>query len=153
VDKETRETSDRTTSGKARPPLDVRIAAYLLYVGGSLQLALTFLLMTPVALPGAAHRVFLGAVTITTNTAEAVYLLCMAACNLVCAWGLMRYHKWAWWFTVTYSIYYSTDAALILPNHQLSTAITFAINAALIAWLWFRRELYGVRLGASHTRK
>jgi hypothetical protein len=134
--------TNESASCRRRPALDVRVVAYFLYVSGSIQLVLTLLLATPMALPAEAHPVFFGVLVIDSNAAEAVYQLCMAVCNLACAWGLMRCLKWAWWFTLAYSVYYSIDAALILPDHQISTAITFAINAALIAWLWFRRQAY-----------
>ncbi len=144
---------------KSRPPLDVRIVAYYLYFGGFLGLALSLLISVGVAkyADDASRRVLLGTVVLASRSAEAVYLVCISGCNLFCAWGLMRRVKFAWWFTVIFNIYWWVDEALSFPRlfaqYPLNMVVTVVFGILLFAWLWYRRELYGVRLGASHTKK
>jgi len=139
------------------PPLDVRIVAYFLYGMGFLLLALSLLLSIGVARSPESHRVLLGTVAVASGTVEAVYRSCTSVCTLFCAWGLLRHTKFAWWFTVMFHMYLWADAALSSPasfsRYPLNMAIGGAISMSLFAWLWYRKELYGVHFAGSRTKK
>jgi hypothetical protein len=53
--------------------------------------------------------------------------------------------KFAWWFAMALSAYYLTDEVLQLHRYPWRYAIGVAVEILLIAWLWFRREFYGIR--------
>jgi lysylphosphatidylglycerol synthetase-like protein (DUF2156 family) len=123
-------------------PLDVRIVAYYLYAN-----ALLCFVSIPFVVSGSSepqsHRVLLGLVLIASTLADSVYNLTTGICYLLCAWGLMRRAQWAWWFSLIFFVYASTDALLFLPGHRVTVAMSVAIDIALITWLWFRRDLFG----------
>jgi lysylphosphatidylglycerol synthetase-like protein (DUF2156 family) len=155
MDTETYEIRKGAIVYKSRPPLDVRVVAYFMYLGGFVALAIGLLLSAGVVKPAddASRRVLFGAVVLTSSTAEAIYLFCTSGCILFCAWGLMRRMKHAWRFALIYNAYNATDSMLVFPKYPVNAAIGIVIVATIIAWLWFRRGYYGVRLAAGSGRK
>ena len=137
------ERGDEIASEHKRP-LDVRIVAYFFYAIAYIRLVISILLAVGVAQPADSHRVLLGAMVISSGLADAIYVFCTGLWLLFCARGLMRNGKFAWWLTLAYLVYDSTDAALTIPKHPVNAVIWIALNLVGIAWLWFRRGLYGV---------
>jgi predicted anti-sigma-YlaC factor YlaD len=155
MENESYEARKGTIVYKSRPPLDVRIVAYFLYGVGFLQVVFSVLLGAQVGKPVGieTRRVLLGTVVLSSALADAIYMLCLGTCHLFCAWGLMRRAGFSWWFALAFFIYYLIDEAFLFPKHHAVVLIGGAMGIALIAWLWFRRERYGVHLAASQTKK
>ncbi len=143
---------------KSLPPMDVQIVACYLYFFGFLELAVGLLWsITPAGSADHASRhVLLGTVVLATGSAEGIYMSCMSAGTLFCAWGLIRCIKFAWWFTVIFHIYGWVDTALSFPQSfsrsPVSIVGSMVLGLLLFTWLWLRRELYGVHLATSHTK-
>jgi hypothetical protein len=159
VENESYEVRKGTIVYKNRPPLDVRIVAYFSYFWGFFTLVVSLLLGAGLAKPAsdAPWRVFFGTTVLANGTTQGIYVFCTSCCTLFCAWGLMRRVKLAWWLTVLCSMYYWAEAAVSAPGlfsqYPVNTAIGAAISISEFAWLWYRRELYGVHLAASHAKK
>lgn len=155
MENETYEIHRGTIVHKSRPPRDVCIVAYLLYGIGFLLLVLSLLLTIGPAKSPESHHVLLGTVAVTSGTVEAIYLSCKSVFTVFCAWGLMRRARFAWWSTVIFHVYLWADAALSSPEsfsrYPLHMTVGGAVSISLFAWLWYRRELYGVHVGASHA--
>ncbi len=149
MESESYETHKGTIVDKSRLPLDVRIVAYYLYAMGFLFFVLSLLIGTALA-ESQPRRMLLGSVVIASRLADSVDNLAGGLGFLFCAWGLMRRIRFAWWFSLIFFVHCSTYVVLVLPQFKVDVA-SIAIDAALIAWLWFRRELYGVHLGPKGT--
>ena len=138
---------------KAKFPMDLRIATYLLFAIGFFQLLLGVLLITGVGhTKGYTRRVLCGTVLITTDTAWAAYMLCGGLAHVLCAWGLLRKEKLGWWGSFLLSIYYLIEGMLLLPNHALTVSIGTIINIGIVTCLWFRRNVYDIELEANMNR-
>ena len=153
MNKETREIPERPTSGKGRPPLDVRIVRGLCFLVALGQVPLGILFWSGAIKLVGTYRVFLGAVVVASEPAAGVYALFIGLCWLFCAWGLMRRTGRAWWFATVFSAYYLIDEALQFSRSPRDFVIGATIQISLIVWLWFRREYYGVHLAARSWRK
>jgi len=154
MDTETYEIRKGAIVYKSRPPLDVRIVAYYLYSLVVFRVVLAILLIGGVIESAESHRVLFGTVVLSSSLSDAVHAFLTGLYYLLCAWGLMRRIKWAWWFSLLFILLFSSpDGAFTFPKHQVNAVICVATDMALITWLWFRRELYGVHLAASHTKK
>lgn len=154
MDIETYELRGGTIVYKSRPPLDVRIVAYLVYVCAFLQLGVGLLLATGVAKPvDASWPILCGAIVLTSKGALVACQFSLGVCTLFEAWGLMRRMKFAWWLLLASTIYAMAEAVSHLAKYPVSAGIGIATGLPFFAWLWFRRELYGVHLGAKRTAK
>jgi len=153
MDTETHKIPEGTISGKSRPPRDVRIVAYLFYIGGFAGVLVSILLCSGLTEPDESHRVLLRAVVLANGLTQGVYTLFMGLCYLFIAWGLMRGVRLGWWFAMIYIVYCSAEGVLQFPGYPVAVTIGIVINISLIAWLWFRRELYGIHLAASRPKK
>ena len=141
------ETADQQiheAASKGKKPLDVRIVAYFLYGIGFIRLAISILLASGIAEPAEPYHVLLGSVVISSGPADAVYVFCTGLWRLFCAWGLMRSAKFAWWSTLLFFVYDSTDAAFTFRMHPTNALTWIALDMAIIGWLWFRRRLFGI---------
>ena len=129
-------------SRRSKPPLDVRIVAYYLYLMGFLSLAMAVLLGSGIAKPLGSFAVLAGTVQITSGLIYSVYTLCISSCNLLCAWGLMRRVKFAWWLSLISQIYLSVEWVLTYSKYPCAAHIIGVVNMAIVVWLLFRRGLY-----------
>jgi uncharacterized RDD family membrane protein YckC len=152
MDTETYEIRKGAIVYKSRPPLDVRIVAYYLYFIVFCRVALAILFASGVVKPAESHRVLFGTLAASSPLSHAIYWFLIGLCYFFCAWGLMRGIKLAWWFTVLFVLYESTDTAFMFPKYHYA-AVDLVGKMVFIGWLWFRRELYGVHLAARHTKK
>ncbi len=130
------------TSHEGKVPLDVRIVTYYLYAAGFVFLAVGLLTGIGLAAPEP-HRALFGSVLIASRLADSVDKFVSGICFVFCAWGLMRRMRLAWWFSLILFVYCLTFVVLLFPEYRVDVR-SVAIGGALIAWLWFRRELYGV---------
>jgi lysylphosphatidylglycerol synthetase-like protein (DUF2156 family) len=136
---------------KTRPPLDVRIVAYLLYSLAFWRVGLAILLASGVAKPAESHRVLFSSLPASSPLSHGVYWFLIGLCYFICAWGLMRRVTLAWWFTVLFSLYESTDTVFMLSKYHHYAVDRLVGTMVFLAWLWFRRGLYAVHLTPSHT--
>jgi hypothetical protein len=153
MDTETHEASGGTTSGRSRPPLDVRIVAWFYYAAGAIGALLGILSCSGATEPEEPYRVLFGAVVLADGLTQGVYTLFTALCYWFIAWGLMRGVKSAWWFAMIYFLYCLAEGALPFWGYPAVVATGIVVYISLIGWLWFRQGLYGVRFAASHTGK
>jgi hypothetical protein len=146
VRNETNEVHGGAISPRSRAPFDVRVVAYLFYSIAFVRIPLGILMAGGMVVPvGEPRPILLGFLVIASGVGEGVYSFLTGLCWLVCAWGLMRGMKFAWWFAMALSAYYLTDEVLQLHRYPWRYAIGVAVEILLIAWLWFRREFYGIR--------
>lgn len=127
-----------------RLPLDVRIVTYYLYALSILFFLLGLSVITGFAEPQP-HRILLGCVEVASRPADSLDKLLAGAAFLFCARGLMRRSRFVWWFSLVFFVYCSTDALLILPERPIGVAVSIGIDIALIVWLWFRKDVYGLQ--------
>jgi hypothetical protein len=153
VENETYEIRRGTIVYKSRPPLDVRIVPGFCFLVALGQVPLGILFLSGVTKLAGTYRVLFGAVVVASEKAAGVYALFVGICWLFCAWGLHRRMKFSWWFATIFSAYYLTDEALQFARSPRDFVIGAIIQISLIAWLWFRREFYGIRLAANHIEK
>lgn len=150
---ETHETSEGTISDKGGLPLDVRLLARLFYIAGGLLLICGILLCSGMIEPRKPYPALLGAVILADGLTQGVHGLFLGLCYWFLDWGLRRGIRFVWWFLMAPSIYYLIRGALLFPGYPVAVTISSALEMSFIAWLWFRRELYGVHLAASRTKK
>ena len=130
---------------KTKFTTDLRIAVYLLYAVGFIQLVFGVLLITGVGrTEGYTRRVLCGAVLLSTDTTWAAYMLCAGLAHALCAWGLTRKQKLGWWCAFLLSICYLIDDMFLFPTHGLVASIDIIINIGVITCLWFRRAVYDI---------
>ena len=126
---------------KTKSPMDLRIIVYLLYAVGFVQLLFGVLLVTGVGrTEGYTRRVLCGAVLLSTDTAWATYMFCAGLAQVLCAWGLSRKEKLAWWCALLLSICYLVDGMFLFPQQGLVALIWVIIELGIIMCLWFRRK-------------
>ena len=136
-------TADKGTfSPRRKPPLDVRVVAYYLYLLGFLNLALALLLGSGIAKPVGPVSILAGTIQITGGLTLSLYVLCTGVWDLVCAWGLVRRAEFAWWLSLMFQIYWSIEWVVTHAKYPLAAEICIAINTAIVVWLLFRRRLY-----------
>lgn len=150
---ETHETPEATISGKGRLPLDMRIVARLFYIAGGFLLIGGILLCSGVIEPRKPYPALLGAVVLADGLTQGVHGLFLGLCCWFLDWGLRRGMRFVWWFLMVLSIYDLIHGALLFPGYPVVVTIGSALEVSFIAWLWFRRELYGVHLAARRVRK
>jgi hypothetical protein len=146
MESETSGTHKEAVVYKSGRPTDIRIVAYYLYGIGSLFLMVGFLIGTGLAKPQP-HRMLFGSVVVASRLADSVDKVTGGVGFLLCACGLTRRIRFAWWFSLIFSVHCLTYVVLVVPEFQVDVP-GVALNAASIAWLWFRRDYYGVHLAA-----
>jgi hypothetical protein len=134
------------TTGKAGLPLDVRLVARLFYVIGGLCVLSGILLCSGAIKPREPYHILFGTVLLANGLTQGVYGLITGLLCLFGDWGLRQGSRLVWWFLVVSSVYYSILAVLMLPRYPVAATVIGAFQISLIAWLWFRRGLYSVRL-------
>jgi uncharacterized membrane protein len=138
--------------GKTKFPTDLRIVVYLLYAVGFIQLLIGVLLTIGVgSTEGYTQRVLCGTVLLSTDTAWATYMFCAGLAHVLCAWGLIRKEKLAWWCALLLSICYLIDHMLLFPKQGLVALICVIIDLGIITCLWFRRNVYDIGLEAKNS--
>ncbi|OHB63918.1 MAG: hypothetical protein A2Y77_13630 [Planctomycetes bacterium RBG_13_62_9] len=157
MENETCEEASGPISPKVGLPLDVRIVARILYVIGGLAVLRAILLCTGNMKAAEPYRVLFGTVVLADGLMQAVQSLFMGIFYLLCDWGLRRGMRFVWWFLMVYQMVYSVYPLIwgvfVFPGHSVAVAITIAVRISFIAWLWFRRELYGVHLAADRRKR
>lgn len=132
-----------------KTPLDLRIIVYILYVIGFFQLAVSGLLITPFARLGESERhILFGAITLSTKFPWIIYMSIFGISRLLCAQGLMRRLKLAWWATLIINLYELSDMFFSFPKNKLNALVfvgTF-INLSIIVWLFLRMKLFKKKL-------
>jgi hypothetical protein len=129
-----------------KSPIDVRIVSYFLYAIGFLQMALSMFLITGIGRLGAnqIRRALFGTILLSTELSFAIYMLCTGFLRLLCAWGLIRYRKFAWFLMFIYCIYDIMDMIYLYSTDKLNASFGLIINTAIIIWLLFRRSQYKI---------
>jgi hypothetical protein len=150
MDAETHEIREGVFPGKNRLPLDVRIVARLFYIAGGLAVLFGIFLCSGVIEPQKSFRAFFGAVVLTNGLTQGIYWLFDGLCYLLFDWGLRRGIRLVWWFLMISSACHLVYMALWFPGYPIGVTIGIALQVLFIAWLWFRKELYGVHLAGSH---
>ncbi len=133
---------------KLKMPLDVRIVAWLCFIGGFMGLGVVLLLAT-----GSMHfaadytrPIVFGAFSIASDLSSGIHALVTGIASLVCGYGIMKGLKFGWWLTLIYSINNIGDSVLLLLSyeHDNPAIIGMCISLALIIWLVYRRRLFKI---------
>lgn len=154
MDTQTHARPEGTLSGTSRLPLDVRIVARLLYITGGLGVFAAVLLWSGIAESWEFYPVFSGTLVPTTRLTQGAYFFLVGLWYLFLDWGLRRGRKSVWWLLLALSVYGLTAGVLWSRRHPTPYfAIAVVLQILFVAWLWFRRELYGVRLVAGRRKR
>jgi hypothetical protein len=137
VEKSSTVDDKETLSFRNGVPADVRAVAYYFY----LTSLLGFIMAALGAKTISSWRVF-GILPITSSLGDWACMLSSDLSGVFCAWGLMRGVKLAWWFTFLLIVYSLTGGASVFRTYPPTATVIMVINAALLGWLWFRRNLY-----------
>lgn len=131
-------------------PSDIRMVACALYMQGFFLLLIGLLLFGGFTKPQS-RRVLFGSVLVTNRQTDSIYRIVTGASSLVCGYCLTRRGlKFAWWFSLIWFVESVPDVVFVLcatPNHRVGNIFCVVLDILLIAWLWFRRDFYNVRIG------
>jgi lysylphosphatidylglycerol synthetase-like protein (DUF2156 family) len=129
---------------KQKTPIDLRIVVYITYTLGFYLLVVNALLLTPVARLGEnGWTILFGTVTLSTKLYCAIYGSIFGFLHLICARGLMKRLKLAWWAILIIKIYELPNTSFSYPKTQIVFALIWTfINVTIIIWLLLRRKLF-----------
>jgi hypothetical protein len=129
-----------------KSPLDVRIVSYFIFAVSLLMLVCSALLITGIGRlgPRQIQQVFFGTISLSSGLSFAIYMICTGFLKLLCAWGLLRCIKSAWWLMFIYCLYEIVDMIFLYSYDELNASVGLIINIVIIVWLIFRRQLYNV---------
>jgi len=153
MENETQGGPEGAASGTHTLPLDVRIVARLFYIVGGLVALSGILLCSGVIEPRKPCPALFGAVILADGLTQGVHGLFLGLCCWFFDWGLRRGIGFVWWFLIVSSAYSLIRGALVFPDYPVAVTIGTVGQIGFIAWLWFRREFYGVRLVARRMKK
>jgi len=137
---------------KQKTPIDLRIVVYITYAIGLFSLVSGFLLLTPFARLGEnGFTILFGTVRLYNKFFCAMYLSVIGFLHLLCAHGLMKRLKLAWWILLIINLYGLLNYPFSYSEYSKNQINTFVliwifiwifINITIIIWLFLRRKLF-----------
>ena len=127
-------------------PLDARIIAWVVAIPAFvfLLLGLLFLIgFSYITSPDTRPALF-GTLSLATELQFGVYWFCIGLAGLFSAYGISKGHKFGWWCMLILLIDGIFNDMVMLPRFKVSILTTTGISIVIIAWLVYRRRLYGI---------
>ena len=132
-------------------PIDLRVIMALAIVSCVVHFSLIVLLAL-----GVAHvpedmrdRVLFGTLVISSERSHGIYDFVMGLCNVIFVYGLFKRTRWAWWYAMALMTYGVIDSAFSFSLLPAVVTMTMLLSAGVIAWLVYRRHLFGIGLKAN----
>jgi hypothetical protein len=129
-------------------PIDIRIVSWYFYICAVVLGLMAGLYVTAAGQPVGPEptRVLFGTFVLSSNVSLGVHSFLLAGASLLCAWGIGRRQRFAWWFALIFFTYLALEAAsrLMGQSYRFHAFASVCIGMVLLVWLYLRRRLFGV---------
>ena len=131
---------------RRRMPLDARIIGYCVVFGASISVLLGISLacgVSRISKPEV-RLVALGLFRLTSQLSFGLYFLLLGFAYVVYGYGIARGYRFAWWLGLVTCSYTLCDFVLVASAYPSASTLGICMHSVMIAWLVFRRRLYGI---------